>query len=495
MNWLPGAPEPQWAQWTMSAMTDDEGPRALIARLRELAEQYGRRDAEHGSEAARGRWFNGFLADLLGLYGIEAHSDQLGRGQRDEIDVYARLVDVGTFLLEGKWTTDVIDIGPVTKLKERLRVRPAGTFGALVSMSGYTEPVLRRAQDNADILLLEREHVDALVGGVLDPFELFSSLLRYTNLRGGALASLAQLLSPVKALDPPAWVPAGSDDAPAAAPDVEYAAPDVVVTPLFTVAAPWFTPFTGMAADGKNLLLTCDAGIVRFAPGTGRSRLEHALSGCHGPVARGRDGRLLAMRDHGVIALGPDGAIAAVGGPLDLDARFPPGSDGTYAFATTGPPGPAYRGSHLLTRLNGAVGRDETLPVDYVGDIRRTAILPGDRLYLVGGYHAGVVPIGTGMALPEDQWFQAAPLAEPGALLPLDEHRILSAGRDSHGVRVDLYVTDLRTREHQLLASLHAHFPVALVRGPKTGTFHLLLNVWGHHSTPRATLLQLTLPV
>ena len=101
VNRLPDAPEPQW---TMTAMTDDEDPQALIARLRELAEQYGQRDAEGGKQAAvaRGRWFNGFLAELAGSYGIEAHSDQLGRGQRDEIDVYLRLAGLGAFLLEGK---------------------------------------------------------------------------------------------------------------------------------------------------------------------------------------------------------------------------------------------------------------------------------------------------------------------------------------------------------------------------------------------------------
>ena len=480
----------------MAAMTDDEDPRALIAHLRNLSEQYGRRDAERGNAAAvvRGQWFNGFLADLLRLYGIDAHSDQQGRGQRDEVDVFFRLRG-NTFVLEGKWTAKNIDGTPVAKLAELLRVRPRGTYGVLISMHGYTRAVIERAEQNADVLLLGREHVEALVAGVTGPVELFESLLEHTGLRGGGLAPLAQLLRPVKTPQLPTWVPAGAPDAPTPPPEVEYAAPGVQVTPLHTAAKPWFTPWSGMAADGESLLLTCQDGIVRFEPATGSSRWEHVVPGCHGPAARGEDGRLQVVCGHGVLALGPGAAIAPVGGPVERGARLPIGAEGGYVFATTGPPGPVYRGSHLLTRLNGAVGRDETLAIDYPGDIRQVAVMPGGRLYLVGSYWAGVLPIGPLMRLPQDRCFPAAPLAETGALLPLDEHRILSAGRDSAGVRVELYLTDLRTREHELLLRLHAGSATALVRALHPGTFYLLAGVWGHASAPRAMLLQLNLPV
>ncbi len=181
------------AQWSAGTVDD---PRTLIAGLRRLREEFGQCAAGRGTAAARGQWFNGFLARVLRAHGIDALSDRQGLDGRDEIDVIFPL-DGHTFIVEAKWTSEPIDVGPVVKLGERLRRRPRGVYGVLVSMAGYTSHVLDRARHEADVFLLDRIHVEALVGGVIGPAELFEALLEHTSLRGGALAPLRQLLEPV----------------------------------------------------------------------------------------------------------------------------------------------------------------------------------------------------------------------------------------------------------------------------------------------------------
>lgn len=476
------------AQW--SAVTEHETD-AVMSALYELSQEYGEH-AETTAVAQRGRWFNDFLARLLNLYGIRARSDQFGLDRRDEIDVAFRL-GAHAFIVEAKWTAEPVDIGPVAKLCERLRVRPAGAYGVLVSMAGYTAAVLERARREPDILLLDRAHIDALVAGVISPAELFDGLLEHTGVRGGARAPLPELLRGLDRPVMPPWTPVtpvdGQDPVTLA-----FAAPGATVKALFTMADPWFTPWTGMVRDGETLLLTCSAGIVRFDPETGAGAWEHPVPGCHGPVLR-HAGDLLAVRGHGVLAL--DGQGSAFGGPLGRGARLVPGGEVPCAFATTGPPGPVYRGGHRLTRLAGAVGRDHSTQIEFTGQINQVALLPGGRLYIVGGSYAGVVdPAESPIRLPRKQWFDAAPLVEASALHVLNDRQILSVGRDGPGAHVEIHLTDLHLRKHTLLLRVAAgSYPRALVPGREAGVFHLLVDMWGNASAPRSMLLEVALPI
>ncbi|MBR7830173.1 restriction endonuclease [Actinospica sp. MGRD01-02] len=471
-------------------MTDDD-PRALIAELRVLRAEFAQLVTFRGSASVRGQRFNGFLERVLRVYGIDAVSNQRGLDGRDELDVFFSLGG-HTFIVEAKWTSEPIDIDPVAKLHNRLSRRPRGVYGVLISMAGYTSPVLDQARFDPDVFLLQREHVEALVAGVIGPVELFEGLLTHTALRGGGLAPLEQLLRPSRNAEVPRWVAATDEAAPARLPVLEHAVPGAGVKPLITTDIPWFSPWTGMAKVGKKLLLTCPEGIARVDPRDGTGRWEHQIPGCHGPVA-GHGQEVLAVRGHGLLAL-REGAARPVAGPLDRGARLVPGADGAYVFSTTGPPGPVYHGTHLLTRVGEAVGADVELPIDYPGQLRAVAALPDGRLYVAGSSYAWVLEPEEPIRLSEPQQHPAAPLGELGALVALEDSRVLCAGRVQGGTHVEIYLTDPRIGTHTLLVRVTGTNVRALVPSSEPDTYLLLMDVWGSANAPCAMLLEVVLP-
>jgi hypothetical protein len=78
---------------------------------------------------ARGRRFNAWIAELLGIHGVAARADNRSLG---EIDVAFSVGDT-RYVLEAKWTTAKADTGQLAKLQKRVRQRLAGTCGVFVS--------------------------------------------------------------------------------------------------------------------------------------------------------------------------------------------------------------------------------------------------------------------------------------------------------------------------------------------------------------------------
>ncbi|MGH3627375.1 MAG: restriction endonuclease, partial [Sciscionella sp.] len=84
------------------------------------------------------------------------------------------------YILEAKWYAKTINLDPVAKLEMRLRVRPPGTGGILVSMSGFTAPVYGYTEYHPEILLLDRTHIEAMLTGLLGPERFFHHLVFWT---------------------------------------------------------------------------------------------------------------------------------------------------------------------------------------------------------------------------------------------------------------------------------------------------------------------------
>ncbi|MBL7498456.1 restriction endonuclease [Frankia sp. CNm7] len=143
----------------------------------------------------RGVLFNGFLADMLTVYGVDALANQ--ETELGELDVVFRLH--GTrYVLEAKWYSSKIDYGPLSVLASRVRQRAEGTFGIFVSMSGYTEPALdslRRDGQRPRVLLFEREHVEAMVYGKISPQRLIEAARDVASFRGSLLVGVDDLVS------------------------------------------------------------------------------------------------------------------------------------------------------------------------------------------------------------------------------------------------------------------------------------------------------------
>ena len=140
-------------------------PRHPDVRLRELIREYGQLLSMTNAQA-RGQQFNKFLADLFAVWGVEARPNQKGLGGRDETDVVLA-IDNKFYVLEAKWESGKIDIEPVSKLETRLKVRPQGTGGILVSMSGFTQHVHDYNEYQPEIMLLDKSHVEAMLAGLI----------------------------------------------------------------------------------------------------------------------------------------------------------------------------------------------------------------------------------------------------------------------------------------------------------------------------------------
>ena len=454
---------------------------SALDRLRGLATCFRDLDAMNDEPVRRGKDFNGFLASLLRADGIEAYEDQRGLDGRDEIDV-AFSCDGRHFVLKAKWLAEKVSDDAVHKLRGRLEVRPPGTIGVFVSMNGYTEPALNKAKFYPNVLLLDRRHVEALVTGLFTASELIGRVLSWANRRGGSHLPLDELLSGQPA-DADDWSP--PEDVPDATPQTAG------VSAAAVLAAPLGTVLTGMTARGDHLLLTTGEGVLRLDPSNGDVRWLLTLPGSRADVLPTTTGTTMLCGAAALTHTG--GGFAPAAGPFPSSAYLLAGPDGVpWVFATTGPPG--WGGRHTLTRLsNRPVGQHEHT-IDFEGKIDHMALLPGGRLYLVGGCRAGVLDIQETMSFPEKDWEEAPPLSEFGALLPRGAHTVLSAGRSPSGIGVEVYSTDLRTHQHTLLAAVSGQRAIGLAP-QKGGGVSLMTDVWLPRSAvPRPVLFSLTLP-
>ncbi|WP_217559153.1 restriction endonuclease [Streptomyces sp. GbtcB6] len=430
----------------------------------------------------RGKAFNSFLGSLLQTGGLEAHTDQRGLDGRDEIDV-AFSFEQRHFILEAKWLAEKVNDDALEKLRGRLKVRLPGTIGFFVSMSGYTQYALDKAKFFTGVLLLDRSHIEALVTGLLTAPDLVSRILSWANRRGGSYPPLDELLS-APADDAGNWSP------PEAAPDVVQQATGVSAAAV--LAAQPGTALTGMTTYGGNLLLTTGDGVLRLDPATGEVRWVLSLPGSRDSALQTAAGTAVLCGAAVVTTTGSTG-ITPVAGPFPNLARLLTSPAGElWVFATTGPPG--YGGRHTVTRVAARPAEQWEHSIDFVGKIDDMALLPDNRLYLVGGSRAGVLGIREAMAFPEQDWERAAPLSEVSALLPWGAHKVLSAGRASGGTAVQVYSTDLRTHEHTLLATVLGQRAVGLAHG-KDDIVSLIVDAWLPRSAlPRPVLISLAIP-
>ncbi|MEV6930876.1 restriction endonuclease [Dactylosporangium sp. NPDC051485] len=137
--------------------------------------------------------FNALLADALVRDGVDADADR--RGPNGEVDV-AFFLDGTWYLMEAKWYTDPITVEPLRQLRDILTQRRPGTIGILASRSGFDDSARRRAAEVRDVVLFDRPHLEALIGGVATGSELVTAANRSVAVYGQPDVPLAALLRP-----------------------------------------------------------------------------------------------------------------------------------------------------------------------------------------------------------------------------------------------------------------------------------------------------------
>jgi Holliday junction resolvase-like predicted endonuclease len=163
------------------------------AALRQLISEYGQlRRLEGHTPQSRGRRFNGLIAEVLQCWGIDARANLRTTG---EIDVIFT-VDGVHYVLEAKWLSAKVDTGAIAKLQKRVRQRLAGTYGVLLSMSGYSQEALAEVKDGErlEVMLLDQSHWEAMLSGQVPPARLFGLVRSYAAFHGEAYAPLGELL-------------------------------------------------------------------------------------------------------------------------------------------------------------------------------------------------------------------------------------------------------------------------------------------------------------
>jgi Holliday junction resolvase-like predicted endonuclease len=163
------------------------------AALRRLISEYGQlRRLEGHTPQSRGQRFIGLIAEVLQCWGIDARANLRTTG---EIDVIFT-VDGVHYVLEAKWLSIKVDTGAIAKLQKRVRQRLAGTYGVLLSMSGYSPEALAEVKDGErlEVMLLDQSHWEAMLGGQVPPARLFGLVRSYAAFHGEAYALLAELL-------------------------------------------------------------------------------------------------------------------------------------------------------------------------------------------------------------------------------------------------------------------------------------------------------------
>lgn len=133
-------------------------------RLRELLLELDQLDAMTNPNA-RGLALEDFLRELLMAHGFEVEKGKHREGEQIDLIVHRPI----RALIECRWYTNKVNRNAITELIGKLtRDRPAIVSGIYVSMSGFSEPAYKEAQEHARdrvVVLLDRQDVLKILRG------------------------------------------------------------------------------------------------------------------------------------------------------------------------------------------------------------------------------------------------------------------------------------------------------------------------------------------
>jgi hypothetical protein len=105
---------------------------------------------------ARGRAFDGLMAEILQGHGCTAEVGRTEDGEQTDVFV----LKPNHLLVECKWQTEPIEPSDIMVLRGKLRERHAAVMGLFVSISGFTDKALEKADDTRDRVLLCADRAD-----------------------------------------------------------------------------------------------------------------------------------------------------------------------------------------------------------------------------------------------------------------------------------------------------------------------------------------------
>jgi len=349
------------------------------SKLQALIEEYSRlRRLEGFTPQSRGQRLNHFVAELLQCWSIKAKSNIRGSG---EIDVGFEM-NGRRFILEAKWENRPIGTEPIAKLQKRLRQRLGGTLGLFLSMSGFSPEAVEdlKVGEQLMVLLLSREHLQAMLSGFIPPQELINRLITKAAFYGEGLVSLQSLFETT----PPNGL------------GVIFGSPDEIVREgLVVESIPGFQasviasnlPFgqSGVAEFSKNkVLLTLKQGIWCLDYERQTLDIWFGMPGCSRNALVTENGAVFMVRKAGIGRL-RNGEFCIVGGGFCGNVCLFRGRDeGVWVFSNGYPEG--IEGSRpQVTQLGESIGDEKRFEIDYPPACGINAALISDGRFLVIG--------------------------------------------------------------------------------------------------------------
>ncbi|MEV7120574.1 restriction endonuclease [Kitasatospora griseola] len=413
----------------------------LTLRMRELLSTYkDLRAAPPGAARnRRGQKLNVLIADLLNAWGLTTRHSVVGVDGRDETDVF--FTDgQANHILEAKWEAKPINADPLIKLADRLRTRPSGTRGIVVSMSGYTRAALDWVKGNQGILVLDNSHIEAMLCGLLGPGDLLQLLYAETAAAGNRLLSLADVLVP-RHVDPgPAPALLRTADTKLSWPVVQATGPGVNASADFSGEwLPTQTPSALTNAPGGNLLITTAAGVIAFHPATGHSTWALPLRWTQDRAVCGSDGSVTVLCRSALVRWHPqDRAIELLAGGFGGYATLEAGRDGAlWVFNQVGP---LHDGSVTLSRIGEHPGDEQRYDVPFPSGHRAVELGSG-RFFLSGNGNSTTLDLARTPITTRDDWIEST-VSDPRATAAPDDHTVLAAGHRG-GLAWSLHRLDL----------------------------------------------------
>lgn len=389
-------------------------------KLQSLIEEYSRlRGLQGYTPQSRGQRLNSFIAELLQCWGIQAIPGVRGNG---EIDVGFEL-NGRHFVVEAKWEDDPIGIAPIAKLQKRLRQRLGGTTGLFLSMSGFSPDAIKdlKQGEQLALLLLSREHLEAMLSGFVPPDELISLIIRRASFYGESFVRLQSLFETTQ----PGEL------------GVNFGSPDEIVNKgLVKESIPGFKanvvvsnlPFgqSGVAELSENkVLLTLNQGIYIVDYNRKNIDIFIGVPGCSRNVLVPRKGTVFIVRKAGVGCLrGREFSI--VGGGFCGNVCLFKGRDDDIWVFSNGLPGGISASSPMITKLGNSIGDEKRYEIDFAPSHGTNAVFLSEGYFIViGTNETAIVELGVSKQVLSKN------LCNPMGLARLSEDRFVVA---SNGV-------------------------------------------------------------
>jgi hypothetical protein len=421
----------------------------------------------------RGRLFNGVIAELLGAFGIAAMPNQRGVGEIDVTFSHGGQ----RFILEAKWERSKTGTGPIAKLQRRLEQRMVGVTGVFLAMSGYTADALAEIDRGRrmDVLLLDQQHWEAMLSGIVPPAELLGLVTDAASFNGRAYMPLSTLVSHTDAVPEAVFGPTpGCEDL--LLPDNG----DVLASVVLSGLDSHHVDLT--VQSGGTLLLAVDHGVLAVDPHTRQMHWATPVGHCTSPLGR-PDGSVLACRGHGVSRY-QHGTLSSVtdNSAEPVDGLLLPNPDGSVWCMRDGS-----TGSHA-----------GLLKLDANGDDRQWRALPATDTRPVGAAwltatelliaeSSGLVTMSTS-GTPRRRIH--LPRSDSVGLAGIDVRRFVTVHGDG-----SLLLTDVPTSQHLLLGRLRARAYCGCGVDPHhNGVLYLATRYDGGAGRSLVAVLRITLP-